>query len=117
MDETDALDPLQSGFRPCHVIETALVALHNDLLREADRAKGSLLVLLSLSAAFDIINHNILLEWLSELGIGGLALSWLQSFLEDHPQRGQLGEMVSTPWTLNCESPQGTIVCCYLISI
>ena len=73
LDETDALDPFQSGFRPRHGTETALVALCDDLLREADGGKVSLLVLLDISAAFDTIDHGILLGRLSELGIGGLA--------------------------------------------
>ena len=62
---------------PCHGTETALVALLDDLLREADRGKMSLLVLLDISAAFDTVDHSILLGRLSELGIGGLALAWL----------------------------------------
>ena len=41
LDETDALDLFQSGFRPCHGTETALVALYDDLLREADSSKIS----------------------------------------------------------------------------
>ena len=53
--------------------ETALVALYDDLLREADRGKTSLLVLLDILAAFDTVDHGILLGRLSELGIGGLA--------------------------------------------
>ena len=39
LDETNALDPFQLGFRSCHGTETALVALFDYLLREADRAK------------------------------------------------------------------------------
>ena len=43
LDETNALDPFQSGFRPRHGTEMALVALYDDLLREADRGKTCLL--------------------------------------------------------------------------
>ena len=93
LDETDALDPFQSGFRPCHGTETALVALYDDLLREADRGKISLLVLLDISAAFDTVDHGILLGRLSELGIGGLALAWVCSFLEDHTRECSLGRV------------------------
>ena len=77
LNETNALDPFQLGFRPCHCTETTLVALLDDLLREADRGKTSLLVLLDISATFDTVNHGILLRRLSELGIGGLAFAWL----------------------------------------
>ena len=117
LDKTDALDPFQSGFRPCHGTETALVTLHDDLLREADRGKMSLLVLLNISAAFNTVDHSILLRRLSKLGIGGLALAWLRSFLEDHPQRLQLGENISAPWSLNCGVPQGSIISPMLFNI
>ena len=52
-------------------METALVALLDDLLREANRGKISLLVLLDISAAFDTAGHGILPGRLSDLGIGG----------------------------------------------
>ena len=70
----------------------------------------SLLVLLDISAASDTIDHGILLGRLSELGIGGLALAWLRSFLGDHPQRVQVGEHLSAPWSLNCGVPQRSII-------
>ena len=57
MDETSALDPFQSGFRLRHGTETALVALLDDLLREANRGKMYLLVLLDISDTFD--NHRL----------------------------------------------------------
>ena len=77
----------------------------------------SLLVLLDISAAFDTIDHSILLGRLSELGISGLVLAWLHSFLEDRPQRVQLGESVLAPRSLNCGVPQGLIISPKLFNI
>ncbi|KAF7254400.1 hypothetical protein EYD10_00419 [Varanus komodoensis] len=79
LDETDYLDPFQSGFRPRYGTESALVTRYNDLCREKDRGSASLLVLLDLSAAFDTIDHGILLDRLAGLGVGGTALQWERS--------------------------------------
>ena len=77
MDETNALDLFQLAFRPHHSTEMALVALLDDLLREADGGNMSLLVLLNISVPFDTVDHGILQGRLSDLRIGGLALAWL----------------------------------------
>ncbi len=57
----------------------------NDLLMAADGGFLSILVLLDLSAAFDTISHNILLNHLSAIGISGIPLAWsLLIFLTVH---------------------------------
>ncbi|KAF7254804.1 RNA-directed DNA polymerase from mobile element jockey [Varanus komodoensis] len=100
LDETDYLDPLQSGFRPRYGTESALVALYDDLCREKDRGSASLLVLLDLSAAFDTIDHGILLDRLVGLGVGGTALQWFRSYLNGRFQEVVLGDYGSAPWQL-----------------
>ena len=48
-----------------------------------DGSKATVLVLLDLSAAFDTVDHNFLLERLKQCGISGTAQSWFKSYLED----------------------------------
>ncbi|KAF7252107.1 putative RNA-directed DNA polymerase from transposon BS [Varanus komodoensis] len=116
-DETDYLDPFQSGFRPRYGTESALVALYDDLCREKDRGSASLLVLLDLSAAFDTIDHGILLDRLAGLGVGGTALRWFCSYLNDRFQKVVLGDYGSAPWQLCHGVPQGSILSPLLFNI
>ncbi len=73
----DIYEEFQSGFRPHHSTETALVKITNDLLLASDQGYILLLVLLDLSAAFDTIDHDILIDRLQNYtGIHGKALIW-----------------------------------------
>ncbi|XP_061490034.1 tRNA-splicing endonuclease subunit Sen15 isoform X1 [Rhineura floridana] len=117
LDETDYLDPYQSGFRTGHGTETALVALVDDMRRALDRGEFTFLVLLDLSAAFDTVDHGILLDRLESLGLGGTVLRWFHSFLSDRCQQVALGDEVSDPWPLNCGVPQGSILSPMLFNI
>uniref|UniRef100_A0A803TXA5 Reverse transcriptase domain-containing protein n=1 Tax=Anolis carolinensis TaxID=28377 RepID=A0A803TXA5_ANOCA len=100
-----------------HGTGTALVALVDDLRRELDRGSVSLLVLLDLSAAFDTINHGILLGCLAGMGLGGTILQWLRSFLEGRSQMVSLGDTCSAPQPLTCGVPQGSVLSPMLINI
>ncbi|KAF7252470.1 putative RNA-directed DNA polymerase from transposon BS [Varanus komodoensis] len=113
LDETDYLDPFQSGFRPGYSTESALVALYDDLCRKS----ASLLVLLDLSPAFDTIEHGILLDRLAGLGVGGTALQWFRSYLNGRFQKVVLGDYGSAPWQLCHGVPQGSILSPLLFNI
>ncbi len=87
LEKNDICEDFQSGFRPSHSTETALIKVTNDLLLSSDHGCISLLVLLDLSTAFDTIDHNILLNRLeNSVGISGSALAWFKSYLSDRHQ-------------------------------
>ena len=62
LQENNLCNPFQSAYRTVHSTETALLCLVNDLLNTTDEDKISVLLLLDLSAAFDTIDHQILLS-------------------------------------------------------
>ena len=65
-------DPLQSAYKTCHSTETALIQVPNDLLCTMDGRGVEVLIFLDLSAAFDTIDHSLLLARMRDvLGIKG----------------------------------------------
>ena len=64
--------------------ETVLVKIHHDILKAFEEQKGVLLTGLDLSAAFDTVDHDILIMVLANMyGIGGLALEWFKDYLRN----------------------------------
>ena len=86
-------DVFQSAYRPAHSCETALVRIQNDILVSLDNRKSVILVLLDLSAAFDTVDHPLLLDQLYRIGIRGNAHRWMKSYLSE---RTQLVRLVNT---------------------
>ena len=87
MTNNNLYEELQSSYRKFHSTETALTCVHDDILRAIDDNKSVLLIMLDLGAAFDTVDHDVLLERLkSGLGICGTALNWFKSYLSGRSQ-------------------------------
>uniref|UniRef100_A0A8C6WDV8 Reverse transcriptase domain-containing protein n=1 Tax=Neogobius melanostomus TaxID=47308 RepID=A0A8C6WDV8_9GOBI len=107
----NVFDTFQSGFRPHHSTETALIKVTNDIRMNTNAGKVSVLVLLDLSAAFDTVDHGILLHRLENwVGISGTALNWFKSYLEDRTYFVEIGNCVSDKISMTCGVPQGSIL-------
>jgi len=84
---------------------------HDHLINAIGSQKLSRLCLLDLFAAFDTIDHNILITRLSSFfGIHGSVLNWLKSYLASRSFRVKCYEDFSSEHISSCGVPQGSVV-------
>ena len=111
MLDNNLYSSVQSAHRDRHSTETALLKVQSDILTALDSGSGAVLLMLDLSAAFDTIDHGILLSRLNSLyGISGDALDWFKSYLSNRVQRVIIGDTVSECKDLNFGVPQGSVL-------
>ena len=96
LNSFSGLPTFQSAYRQHHSTESALLRIQNDLLRAIDKKEIFPLVLLDLSAAFDTIDHNILISRLQNyFGLSGIVLQFFKSYLIDRKQTVVIGSSKS----------------------
>ncbi len=110
ISQNNKLDAKQSGFRSGHSTETALLSVTEALRIAKADCKPSVLILLDLSAAFDTVNHQILLSTLSSLDITGTPLRWFESYLTGLSFGVAWGGELSKEHKLVTGVPQGSVL-------
>ena len=111
LQDNNLCNVFQSAYRAGHSTETVLLRVVNDLLTAMDENKLSVLLLLDLSAAFDTIDHQILLSRLeTTFGIHSTALQWFRSYLLDRSQFVSINGLSSSPSPLLFGVPQGSVL-------
>ena len=94
-----------------HSTETLLLKFFNDIFLSIDKGFGVVVMFLDLSAAFDTVDHSILLSILeSKINIKSSALEWFRSYLKDRTQQVAIQNVTSERSFLNCGVPQGSIL-------
>ena len=111
LHSNNLLPKFQSGFRRGYSTETAILRMLSDIYAAVDRGRVALLALLDVSAAFDTVDHDILLErLLVSFGVTGSAHAWIRSFLSSRSQSVRLGSSSSSWSSIRCGVPQGSIL-------
>jgi len=101
----------QSAYRSGHSTETALLKVYSDCVDAIDRGEVTLLGMLDMSAAFDTVDHEILIERLDKThGVRGVVLQWLKSYLSDRVQTVVCGGNKSSVGSIIRGVPQGSVL-------
>ena len=100
----------QSAYRENHSTETTICATVNDMIEITNSERCGILVMLDLSAAFDTVNHNDLLDDLKSIGIEGEAHKWFKSYLQNRKVAVIVSNCKSETNNLTKGVPQGSIL-------
>ena len=110
-------EPLQSAYKKNHSTETVLLKVKVDILQAMDNQGVVCLILLDLSAAFDTVIHQLLLNRLKyRFGFSGVILDWIRSYLTERKQRVVIGDVQSDVVELAQGVPQGSVLALFCLA-
>jgi hypothetical protein len=111
IQDSPSFPSFQSAYRKFYSTETAINCVLNDLYTLMDNGKVTLLVAHDLSAAFDLVDHGILLKRLNSMfGISGPIFKIIESFLTGRYFKVMCEKISSEPYPLTTGVPQGSVL-------
>ena len=110
LQEFSLLHKTQSGFRTQHSCETALINMIDSWLNAMDKGKIIGVVLVDFKKAFDLVDHQILLNKLDIYGIKDEALMWFNTYLTNRKQQVSVNNTKSDFKQISYGVPQGSIL-------
>ena len=111
LEENNLISKFQSGYRKYHSCETATTRIFNDILVMCDKRSKVVLLLLDLSAAFDTVNHKMLIKKLKDIyGLSGTVLKWFISYLDKRSFTVKVHSSRSGRCCFSIGVPQGSIL-------
>ena len=118
MSEYLMYDPMQSAYKLVHSTEIALMKINHGILSKLDAGKCTVLVSLDLSATFDTIYLNVLLNRLQYLyGITDTVFKWFQSYIEQRYKQVCVGDSLSRKRAVTSGVPPRSVLGARLFTI
>lgn len=100
----------QSGFRGSYSTDTCLIHLQDHIRKQTAAGNYTGMILLDIQKAFDSVDHQILCNKLSAMGVHSTSIDWFQSYLSGRRQVVSINRVESDPLTITCGVPQGSIL-------
>ena len=111
LESNDLIPQYQSAYLKGHSCETALFHFTNEVQQMLSKGQVVLLVQLDLSAAFDTVDHAVLLQLLQhKFGFTGIALKWFKSYLSGRTFSVKIGYVKGRRVLLIYGVPQGSVL-------
>ena len=110
--------PNHHGFKPNHSTATALAHLYDLWVMGAEDTEFTAALLLDLSAAFDVVDHQILLDKLELYKFSPSTINWFRTYLENRTQYVMVESRLSDPLKVGAQGvPQGSLLgpLCFII--
>ena len=104
------LNSSQHGFLANNSVVTNLIGSLGDWTKNYDNKQYTQVIYVDFSKAFDTVSHTKLLYKLTKLGIGGLLLKSIESFLSNRQQRVRVGNELSSYKAVTSGVPQGSVL-------
>ena len=98
------------GLRKEKSTTTAVNAVLDKVRLSINKGSEVALVAVDGTAAFDLLDHELVVMTLGELGANESVQRWVKSYLENRSYQVKIGEETSEPWTANTGTPQGGIL-------
>ena len=110
LDANSLLHPNHHGSRQGHSTATALIQMYDQWVEEVEEGHLVGVMMIDLSAAFDMVDHQLLLEKLKLFGLEDGPISWIRSYLMSRTQSVFVDGCLSPPLDIECGVPQGSIL-------
>ena len=110
LNENNLLHPNHHAYRAEHNTSTALIQMYDSWLQAVEAGELAGVCLLDMSAAFDVVDHTLLIQKLSLYGLDDDSLSWIRSYLSGRSQSVIIEGCLSKLLQVETGVPQGSIL-------
>jgi hypothetical protein len=110
LDRNNIISYTQYGFRKGRCTSDAINSFLEYIVKSLDNQMKTSSIFLDLSKAFDCVHHKSLLQILNNLGVRGLSLKWIESYLSNRKQVVLINNKFSNSLQLKYGVPQGSIL-------